>query len=65
MIKPNSAELANVRVFEHSGFSTFGVSEVPGRGFHRSSKFEIIFVWLTGSKTENRWKWMELTPKTS
>lgn len=44
MIKPNSAELANVRVFEHSGFSTFGVSEVPGRGFHQSSKFEIIFV---------------------
>lgn len=38
---------ANVRVFEHSGFSVFAVSEVPGRGF--VSKLEIrnfnIFVF--------------------
>ena len=51
---------ANVRVFAHSGFSVFAVSEVPGRGLHRSSKFEIlIFLFsLTGSKPRthgSRW----------
>ena len=44
-LQPTPSAQANVRVFEHSGFSIFGVSEVPGRGFHRSSKFEIIFVF--------------------